>query len=1268
MKFFADGPSIPDLLLEKCDEGRVVFLCGAGVSIPSKMPTFKELTQYVINFFQPADDSEIMQAFQPWIDTPSANNMPLDQIFNLLHLEYGKNEVNVLVTERLRLADTSGDVGHAHGLIKRISSNQLGVPQIVTTNFDLLFELGETTPLQYHVPPNFPDISLGASLAGITYLHGRLASTEAEQHPYVLSSADFGRAYLSEAWATNFVRNLLERYTVVLVGYQAEDPPVKYLLQGLNHDGNFDRSRLYAFDQGKPTDIEAKWRDRGVTAIAFDGFPHLWQAMEAWAERADNPKAWKSRVVEKTQRDPKTLPPHVRGQVAHVLRSVQGAKLFADAEPLPHPEWICVLDGYVRSASKEKGRDENAEDFVPHLAYGLDDDLEEVTHKDYQRGIRNDHLLEWRPGDDNPVDFHRLGNRQSEGYESTPPRLFHLMRWVCNSLESPVMAWWAIRQNGLHPRLIKQIEWELERGSRLDAKARRIWRLILEHHRDVRNRDHDLSWYSFKPRLVQEGWTASVLRSFERLTQPRLKITPPPGIAGKPPSLKSWEEINKSEIGHFEIKFFNRHDEKLDVPNHVLGKVIAILEHQLSTASGMLFDAEVTYFPTPTCYPDRGSTGEELTTKASSLMVLFMQLYDRFAELNATQAYAHAMTWDNEDPYFFRKLKLYALARDRVFMATQVVDELLSLTQASFWESNVRRELLFLLEDRWKEFSPTEKERLAERILAGPDKVSWWSDEEYPAARNELTARYGRYLQLKGCDFPVKQSATLDEIIATIPGWNDAWAIGVITRYGAQSGWVATDEDPQTILDLSISETVDAAIAEMEREHTQLIEKHPFAGLVKTHPRRAFLALSATARKGDYPTILWSTLIEDMPQEIAPKLRLVYLHHLLKLPQNTVHELRFTLARMLEYGLAAILNVGSELGWQLYDHIVGSIMAEGVNATKSLMTEINKGDGAVLPSRRTLDHAIIGPVGMCTEALINVLAKENPGKDSLIPTHIKLRFERLFTAPGEGADHAVAICMRQLNWFVQIDPTWAKETLVPMMAFEHPNSEPAWHGFLYSGHIPSPPTALALKPLFLNLYPWIEAFAWDKDLVGKPAQWFAWLYVFSANEPYGFSQREIRNILRKMSDSSRNRVISWLGAVGNSNEDGWIQLVVPFIERVWPRERIYRTASAALTWIRLLDDAGDHFPALYSAMKRFLVPVEDDSYPFYSFTGEPGEGIPITSRYPELVLDLINTVVPLSLMRPPYELPKILNLIAEAEPGLTTDPRYLRLIDLVERS
>ncbi|QCI79780.1 hypothetical protein E6W36_10255 [Hankyongella ginsenosidimutans] len=83
-------------------------------------------------------------------------------------------------------------------------------------------------------------------------MHGRLRKPEVGvASGYVISSADFGRAYLSEGWATRFVKALRERYTIVLLGYRAEDPPMRYLLEGLNAaDGVSYNSPIYAFTQG----------------------------------------------------------------------------------------------------------------------------------------------------------------------------------------------------------------------------------------------------------------------------------------------------------------------------------------------------------------------------------------------------------------------------------------------------------------------------------------------------------------------------------------------------------------------------------------------------------------------------------------------------------------------------------------------------------------------------------------------------------------------------------------------------------------------------------------------------------------------------------------------------------------------------------------------------------------------------------------------------------------------------------------------------------
>jgi len=91
-------------------------------------------------------------------------------------------------------------------------------------------------------------------------------------------------------------------------------------------------------------------------------------------------------------------------------------------------------------------------------------------------------------------------------------------------------------------------------------------------------------------------------------------------------------------------------------------------------------------------------------------------------------------------------------------------------------------------------------------------------------------------------------------------------------------------------------------------------------------------------------------------------------------------------------------------------------------------------------------------------------------------------------------------------------------------------------------------------------------------------------------------------------------------------------------------------------------------PAVYASVKRFLVPVETDRHPFYRFTKELDDETPLTAQFPEATLDMVDVVTPNMLSRPPYELPKILAVIADVAPELTSDHPYLRLIDLVERS
>jgi hypothetical protein len=200
MRFFADGPNIPEALLEDRDNGNVVFFCGAGVSRPAGLPGFAELAEQVVQELGAPPEAKVRAMLARAKQEPDGA-VPLDQIFSILQQEYRSANIDNIVSKLLKTPSPANVDQHL--VILRLSKNAANQNQIVTTNFDLLFERAQKG-IQRHIAPALPDLSNGQPLTGLVYLHGRLNSRVApgvDRHQLILSSSDFGRAYLADAWA-----------------------------------------------------------------------------------------------------------------------------------------------------------------------------------------------------------------------------------------------------------------------------------------------------------------------------------------------------------------------------------------------------------------------------------------------------------------------------------------------------------------------------------------------------------------------------------------------------------------------------------------------------------------------------------------------------------------------------------------------------------------------------------------------------------------------------------------------------------------------------------------------------------------------------------------------------------------------------------------------------------------------------------------------------------------------------------------------------------
>lgn len=193
-----------------------------------------------------------------------------------------------------------------HHTILRLSRDLENRPTLVTTNFDTFFEhalssVGNAASIRglsiagQDLPP--PG---STGFGGIIHIHGRIADDAfaLEQTPLVVTSADYGDAYMRSGWASRFLFDLSRCKTIVLVGYSAGDAPVRYFLNVLAADrARFQDLRpVYALDGLRgPDEQDTRWEALAVQPIFYrygDGdrrYDALWRDLDALAELVERP-------------------------------------------------------------------------------------------------------------------------------------------------------------------------------------------------------------------------------------------------------------------------------------------------------------------------------------------------------------------------------------------------------------------------------------------------------------------------------------------------------------------------------------------------------------------------------------------------------------------------------------------------------------------------------------------------------------------------------------------------------------------------------------------------------------------------------------------------------------------------------------------------------------------------------------------------------------------------------------------------------------------
>lgn len=496
MRFIAHGPDLPDELLTARDAGQVLFFCGAGVSqAEAHLPNFAALAGKVLSSLGSALDSPARRLFNASQDfeklTGLTGVVATDRIFGLLEQEFYPEEVRQAVAAALVPPEGHG-LG-AHRVLLDLSRDAAGVVRLITTNFDRLFEDCDPELASFN-PPHLPDPRRPKDFRGIIHIHGRVDANyeRACDDEFVLSSADFGRAYLADGWATRYIQTLLQRFKIVFVGYSADDPPVQYLLEALSRSDE-PQNDLYAFQAGSIDQAAAQWKHKGVQPIPYEsanGHAALWETLRAWAARARDVDAWHESVIDMAAVGPAALRPHERGIVVHLAATRDGARRLAGKGiPLP-AEWLSVFDPRRRYASPGPN-DPNAdtsERVDPFDALGLDSDRppppadpddhftrREAPNDAWDLFASTDADRERLPSEATG----RLRGADASTSSKLPPRLWHLGSYLVRVAHQPAAVWWAAHQASLHPDIVGQLEWALRHhADRLSPNLLKSWRML----------------------------------------------------------------------------------------------------------------------------------------------------------------------------------------------------------------------------------------------------------------------------------------------------------------------------------------------------------------------------------------------------------------------------------------------------------------------------------------------------------------------------------------------------------------------------------------------------------------------------------------------------------------------------------------------------------------------------------------------------------------------------------------------------------------------
>lgn len=1268
MQFVTNGPDIPDALLQAHEEGRVVFFCGAGISYPAGLPGFGGL---VASIYKKVGTS------QTPIEAQAFNSSQYDATLNLLEDRLPGQRKGLQMRKALadslkpKLRKTSARETHA--ALLQLARNREGKLRLVTTNFDRVFDhvsKRESMPFVPHVAPMLP-VPKNSRWDGLVYLHGLLPDKPNDNalNSLVVTSGDFGLAYLTERWAARFVSELFRNYVVCFVGYSINDPVMRYMMDALAADRMLGEVTPQAWALGDVTLGEEaakiiEWKAKGVTPILYEVpagdkmHSALHGTLKAWADTYRDGVNGKSGIVARhalARPSASTQQDDFVGRMLWALSDKAGApaERFADFNPAPSLDWLleAFADDRFRHADLSR--------------FNVSPSAEEDTKLTFSLINR-------------PTPYH-LAPRMSLvssrslnlGWDEV---MFHIARWLTRHLNDPTLVLWLADWGGLlgdrWPWLIERKLDELD-GLVRDGKVaeladiqanapnaipsplmRRLWRLLVAGRVKAHRTDSDL--YMWQRKLKRDGFSTMLRLELRDLLSPRITFRKPmrweqeSDPSEEPKRIRQlvdWELVLVADHVHSALR-----DLSSDTWRAALPKLLDDLQMLLLDALDLLRELDEADDESDRSHWDMPSISDHRQNKGFRDWVALIELLrEAWLETRVTdpiRASEVAQAWFAKPYPTFKRLAFFAACHHDVIDPNLWVEWLIGSNDWWLWSIDTRREAIALLRLQGPQLTKDGLARLEEAILKGPPREKY-SEEMTPQDWRELSDRYVwlRLAKLRsvGVDLGTEAGLRLDALSAQYPVWQVA-----VDERDEFSHWMTGSGDPDykrmMVLDRAPTKAGELVIwLKKPPPERSFFHEDTWKDTCRKHLLNSLCALQQLAKESLWPEHRWREALQVWGE--ASRIKRSWRHAAVVV--GTMPD-------------SVIIGLAHPIGWWLKE-VSNTTVTDPhqlIALCRRILTlEIEPGSGIQRhgqPIDQPVMEALNHPVGHVTQALLNLWFQSGLNDDDGLPQDLKAVFTTLCDTKIQRFQHGRVILCAHLVSLFRVDREWTERHLLPLFDWEHnaPEARAAWEGFLWSPRLYLP-LLIALKPAFLQT-------ANHYAELGEHGRQFAAFLTYAALEPLdGYSASDFQVAfgmlpIEGLRDAAQ-ALSQAMEGVGEQREEYWKNRVRPLWQDIWPKSQDLVSPGIAENLARMAIAAGDEFPAAQAAIELWLRPIEHPSY-LVSLLKKAGH----CRRFGEASLKLLSAVM-LDQLWGWDEIGHCLAEIASSAPELSNDHRYCRL-------